>query len=69
MNKLNWRDASKELPKDSRNVVVAVKIGDVTTKGYDYYNKQFKDWSCHSKDYGCEVILWLDLDDIPLPEE
>ena len=71
MTKLNWRDASKELPDDEIECLVYVKTwGEyfdvVTGKHYRY----FETWAFDSLTYQVPVepLFWIYKTELPLPE-
>lgn len=66
MTKLNWRDASKELPTPFSDCLLIHDDGYVFT---GYYNDAFNGWdSTDSISHQSPVTHWLPLNELPLPE-
>lgn len=79
MTKLNWRDASKELPENNEDVLIQYKFGSDLLFMVARYEKTIDKWicevstreDCNSESWFLDYILldilkWVE---IPIPEE
>ena len=72
-SKLNWRDASKELPECEcdymKPCLILLKTNDKNRYAYLSYYDKYHGWDEKDIPHGEIVTHWIYLNEIPLPEE